>query len=263
MKLARDFRASAREALKNNWLIAVIAGAIASFLGGVSSGTGFSTSYTFGTGSSGDGSSADFDAFLENPSLETLFPGMDEAIFAAIITGVIIGLAIGLVVGIAFFILGSIVGAGYAKFNLELIDTHECDVNTVFSQFKNWKSAVVANLLRELYCFLWSLLCVIPGIIAGYTYAMVPYIICENPELSATEACNRSKELMRGNRWRLFCLEISFIGWSLLAGLTCGLGMFVLTPYMHAARADFYREISGTRPVPEITEELPIYTPAE
>ena len=120
---------------------------------------------------------------------------------------------------------------------------------------------VLANLLRSLYIFLWSLLCFIPGIIASYTYAMVPYILAENPELTPKEACERSKQLMDGNRLRLFCLTFSFIGWSFLCALTCGIGYIVLTPYIEAAVADFYREISDTRPIPEPDESIPVYIP--
>ena len=78
---------------------------------------------------------------------------------------------------------------------------------------------------------------------------MTPYILADNPDLSPSEALKMSKEMMRGNKWRLFCLGFSFIGWQLLCGLTLGIGYLWLNPYMAAAHADFYREISGTRPV--------------
>ena len=104
----------------------------------------------------------------------------------------------------------------------------------------------LANFLRGLYTFLWMLLLVIPGIIAAFNYAMVPYVLAENPELTASEALARSKALMRGNRWRLFCLGFSFIGWGLLAGLTLGIGNLFLVPYQQAATAAFYRDISTT-----------------
>lgn len=83
-------------------------------------------------------------------------------------------------------------------------------------------------------------------IIASYSYAMTEYILADHPELSASEAISRSKEMMEGNRWRLFCLEFSFIGWSILCAFTLGIGYLWLTPYKEAAKAAFYREISGT-----------------
>ena len=95
---------------------------------------------------------------------------------------------------------------------------------------------------------LWSILFIIPGIIATYNYALVPYIMAEDPETGAREAMNRSKALMYGNRWRLFCLHFSFIGWDLLSALSMGVGSLWLTPYKSAAFASFYREVSGTSP---------------
>ena len=72
------------------------------------------------------------------------------------------------------------------------------------------------------------------------------YILAEHPELTASEAIEQSKELMSGNRWRLFCLQFSFIGWRILSALTFGIGNLWLRPYEQAATAAFYREITGT-----------------
>jgi uncharacterized membrane protein len=85
--------------------------------------------------------------------------------------------------------------------------------------------------------------------------------MAENPEMSASEACAKSKEMMKGYKFDLFVLELSFIGWSLLCIFTCGIGFIVLRPYMEAATADFYREISGTRPVLATDDNTPIYIP--
>ena len=104
----------------------------------------------------------------------------------------------------------------------------------------------VARFLQSIYIILWSLLFIIPGIVASYSYAMTEYILAEDPELTATEAISRSKQMMYGNRWRLFCLEFSFIGWSILCSFTLGIGNLWLTPYKQAAIAAFYREVSGT-----------------
>ena len=94
--------------------------------------------------------------------------------------------------------------------------------------------------------FLQEVLFIIPGVIASYSYAMTDYILTENPELTAKEAIEKSKDMMEGNRWRLFCLEISFFGWVILSLLTLGIGSLWLTPYKEASMAAFYREVSGT-----------------
>ena len=75
---------------------------------------------------------------------------------------------------------------------------------------------------------------------------MTRYILAENPDMTAGEAIDLSKRLMKGKKWKLFCLRFSFIGWDILAGLTLGIGYLWLTPYKEAAEAAFYREISGT-----------------
>lgn len=109
-----------------------------------------------------------------------------------------------------------------------------------------WKTAAVAKLLQSVCVLLWSLLLIIPGIIATYSYAMTEFILSEHPDLTASEAIAQSKEMMSGNRWRLFCLHFSFIGWDILSSLTLGIGNLWLRPYKQAANAAFYREISDT-----------------
>ena len=73
------------------------------------------------------------------------------------------------------------------------------------------------------------------------------YILIDNPGLSANEARKRSMAMMRGNKWRLFCLDFSFIGWIVLCVLTFGILVFWVAPYQEAARAEFYQDlIKGT-----------------
>ena len=132
------------------------------------------------------------------------------------------------------------------RFNLELIDHNDAGFEHLFKYFPWWANAVCTRLLKGLYVFLWSLLLVIPGIVASYSYAMTEYILAEHPEMTASEAIAASKEMMSGNRWRLFCLHVSFIGWAILCAFTLGIGNLWLNPYKNAATAAFYREISGT-----------------
>ena len=93
------------------------------------------------------------------------------------------------------------------------------------------------------YIIGWALLFIIPGLIAAYRYQLTGYILAENPEMGANDAITRSKELMKGNKWRLFCLDFSFIGWDILSAFTLGIGDLWLTPYRSAAAAAFYREL--------------------
>ena len=92
---------------------------------------------------------------------------------------------------------------------------------------------------------LWSMLFVIPGIIKSFEYAMIPYILADDAEISSKEAFQKARELMKGNKWRLFKLDFSFIGWYALCFLTLGLGTFFLLPYLNAATAEFYVELKN------------------
>lgn len=118
-------------------------------------------------------------------------------------------------------------------------------VETLFTVYRdNFKNAFLIPLLVGLFTYLWTLLFVIPGIIMGYAYSMAIFVSKDHPELTPMEAIRKSKELMRGHKWDLFVLDLSFIGWILLCILTCGLGIFFLLPYVEMAHAEFYREIT-------------------
>ena len=148
--------------------------------------------------------------------------------------------------GAVYFVLGGIVSVGYAKFNLLLVDRLDGSFDNLFEYLVYWKTTALARLLKDIYILLWSLLFIIPGIIMSFSYAMTDYILAEHPEISASEALSWSKEMMEGNRFRLFCLQLSFIGWDILCLFTFGIGNLWLTPYKQAAIAAFYRDISGT-----------------
>ena len=117
-------------------------------------------------------------------------------------------------------------------------------VEALFAYLPNWKTTTLTRLWKGLYILLGTILLVIPGLIMGYTYAMTDYILAEHPDMAPGEVMKGSKAMMEGNRWRLFCLQFSFIGWMLLSSLTFGLGNLALRPYQEAAYAAFYREVS-------------------
>ncbi len=241
MKIAEDFRRIARECLTGKWLIAVAVGLVASILGGIgSNGPEFKVNI--------DGSNMSMNFNLAGQTIYSTGTngGLNSEVGAFIAGGLGFIIIAALFMAVIYFILGSFIGVGYAKFNLNLVDKKETAFETLFEYFSHWKTTTVARLLRALYVFLWSLLFVIPGIVAGFSYAMTDYILAENPELTATEAIEQSKSMMMGNRWRFFCLQFSFIGWDILATLAFGIGHLWLTPYKQAAYAAFYREVSGT-----------------
>ena len=239
MKYAADFRQIARDTLSGKWMIAVLVGLVAMLLGG--------------TGSDGPKVNLNIDASGANANFEfagqTIFStggGLNSDIGAFLVGSAIYITIAAIVMAVVYFVLGSIISVGYARFNLDLVDRGEPGFETLFSYFSYWKTTAIARLLQSVYVLLWSLLFIIPGVIATYSYAMTEFILAENPDLTASEAIARSKEMMSGNRWRLFCLHFSFIGWDILSSLTLGIGNLWLRPYKQADNAAFYREISGT-----------------
>ena len=110
----------------------------------------------------------------------------------------------------------------------------------------NYWHCVKTCFLRDLFVGLWSLLFVIPGVIKSYEYRMVPYLLAEHPEMSSSEVLARSKEMMDGNKWATFVLDLSFIGWALLGAITMGLVfIFWTSPYINATEAALYHRLSG------------------
>lgn len=240
MKYASDFRSIARDALKGRWGIAVLAGLIASVLGAIAS-NGPEVKFNFGD------NGANVNLMFANQQVYSSSEGWIPELNAFIVGGAIYLIIVALAMAVVFFVLGSVISLGYSRFNLDLVDRRkEPELGTLFGFFSHWKNAAIAKLLETVYVFLWSLLFVIPGIIASYSYAMTSYILAEHPEMAPSEAISRSKEMMDGNRWRLFCLQFSFIGWGFLSALTFGIGNLWLTPYKQAATAAFYRDVSGT-----------------
>ena len=115
-----------------------------------------------------------------------------------------------------------------------------------FSGFKvKYKRNIGTLLLVGIKTVLWTILFIIPGIIKYYEYAIIPYILADDPEISSKDAFKKAKEMMKGNKWRLFKLEISFFGWFILCVLTLGIGTLFLLPYVNAANAEFYVELKN------------------
>lgn len=239
MRLAEDFRSIARNALNGKWKIAVLVGLVATLLGAVED-MGPEVKINI------DASSADASFEFAGQTIFSTGGGLNSDIGTFLVGGFTYIMIAALIMGAVYFILGSIIKVGYAKFNLNLVDRLEGSFENLFAYFSDWKTTAAVRFLQSIYILLWSLLFIIPGIIASYSYAMTEYILAENPELSASEAISRSKQMMDGNKWRLFCLQFSFIGWSILCAFTLGIGNLWLTPYKQAATAAFYREVSGT-----------------
>ena len=103
------------------------------------------------------------------------------------------------------------------------------------------KTVRMTMLLKTIYLTLWSLLFIVPGVIKGYEYAMVPYLLLDHPEMSRQEIFAESKRMMMGNKWDAFVLDLSFIGWHLLGACTFGILTFLyVNPYQYYTEAELY-----------------------
>ena len=153
----------------------------------------------------------------------------------------IVGSAAG-VLSLVNLILGGVIQVGYADYLLKQHDREIHSTKDIFSKFDNFAQGFLQLLLRNIFTALWTLLFIIPGIVKSFAYAMTPFIMAENPDMSAKEAIKLSQEKMMGHKGELFWLGLTFFGWSLLATLTGGIGYIFLNPYMNAAYAAFYRD---------------------
>lgn len=145
-------------------------------------------------------------------------------------------------------LLSGVLMIGFASVTLSLLRTGTTRAEFLFDGFKaNLTNAIVASLLYNIFIALWSLLFVIPGIVKSYSYAMTFYILHDNPNLSANDAITESRRMMNGNKFRLFCLHLSFIGWILLSMLTFGILLLWVIPYMQVAQAAFYQSLKGNK----------------
>lgn len=123
------------------------------------------------------------------------------------------------------------------------IRNEQLKFETLFDGFKNYSSAFILQLLIMLFTFLWWLLLFFPAIIAALRYSMAFYILNDNPQMGAKAALEESKKMMVGNKGKLFCLYLSFIGWFLLCLCTFGIGFLWLAPYVQTSVAYFYQDL--------------------
>lgn len=218
MLYAEDFRENARNALRDKWGLAIGTGLVASLFG--------ANFY------SGDVLSRR----LNKRDIRIL--GQFRSFFTPLFSLLIL-------LFIIYLFFGGVIKLGYCRFNKNLINNTNPQFDDLFSKLDVFWKAFGMHLLIGIYTFLWTLLLIIPGIIASLSYAMAPYILEENPSMDINEAIEYSKDMMSGNKWRLFCLNFSFIGWVILSTFTLGIGYLWLNPYISAAHAAFYFDVSG------------------
>ncbi|MCH4056969.1 MAG: DUF975 family protein [Lactobacillaceae bacterium] len=178
--------------------------------------------------------------------------GSADSIFAAFSVFTLLGSASG-GGGLGGFIITLIV-TGILYTSLDWLRTQQKpdgalrNAFTVFSG-KYFLGTLLTYLLVQLFTFLWSLLFIIPGIIKQYAYSQALYVFkdaADAPDqnnISYFDCITKSRQLMVGHKWRLFVLQLSFLGWDILASLSFGIGNLWLTPYKNATYAAFYKDL--------------------
>lgn len=223
---AKTLRSRARGNLAENWGISIAVALVTSLLGGLLTGSSFLPKIT-----------KDITRWF--PFLEKYADFTNPGLHMGRVT---LSFRSG-ILGFTAFLIGGVLQLGYADFLLKQHDGKETSFRDLFSKFDYFGTGFAQHFLRSLYEILWSLLFIIPGIVKGYSYAMTPFILAEHPELTASRAIELSQQMMDGHKAELFFLDLSFIGWSLLAAMTLNLGNLVLNPYRNAAHAAFYRQL--------------------
>lgn len=134
---------------------------------------------------------------------------------------------------------------GYTESFLKISDGGDTHCKNLFSKFILIFKSTGMMIIMAIKITLWSLLLIVPGIIAGLNYSMAPFIMIEDGNVGANEAIEISKKMMKGYKGKLFLLELSFIGWGILSVLSLGIGFIWLTPYIMTAESRFYRTVSS------------------
>ena len=197
---------------------------------------------------------------LKNRAKESLKGKYGEAIKLLLITFAI-SFATGFVIGflnldediaelissIVSLAVAGLLGFGTVSFFLKISRNETVTYKELFSKINMCFSYLAISLLVGLFTALWSLLLIIPGIIAAINYSLVYFVKLDNPELGALEVLRKSKEMMNGHKWDFFVLILSFLGWAILGIFTLGILYLWLVPYMQVTYANFYNSLKETK----------------
>ena len=229
----QELKEKGRTAFRDNYWRCVVAGVVVLILTG-------------GSAATARGDSSDWAAWQDQ--LGYLTAQSRTSVFTML--GLLMGiLGLSLLMGLALRIfLCNPMKVGASRFFLcnsrEPASLHE--LGYAFSG--RYGKVVTTVFLTDLFTFLWSLLLLIPGIVKSYAYLMVPYILADDSDMDPMEAIGLSEQMMQGQKWNAFVLELSFLGWHILSSFTLGiLEIFYVRPYVEATRAELYRKLKQSQ----------------
>ena len=144
----------------------------------------------------------------------------------------------GILLVIAISVMSVMMIAGFSIYCMNICQFRKAGFGNLFDGFAIFFKVLGLYILMIIFIWLWSILLIIPGIIAAYRYRMALYIMIDNPQLSALECIKASKQMMNGRKGELFVLDLSFLGWYLLALFP--LVTIWVTPYTSVTEVNFY-----------------------
>lgn len=270
----KELKERAKEALKRNYWKIVLVSLIGMLIGGGLGSSGISGGGSDIRDMASDNVKGHFteyenddvdwegaEAVLDDIQMDIRPQDIVAVAFTVIV--VLIVAAIVLAVGIALdVLLLNPVQVGINRFMVKSLDDTARIAEVGYTFDHNYKNGVKVMFFKDLYVVLWSLLFVIPGIYKAYQYRMVPYILGENPDMTYQEVLQRSKDMMDGQKWDAFVLDLSFILWHMLGGITCGLAeIFYVAPYVNLTDAALYsrlsrKDLEDAQPVPTTMMQL-------
>ena len=176
------------------------------------------------------------------------------ALLIILVDGLLVGALSAIGAGILGILISGPLSYGLIAVFLRITrnEDEKANIEHLFDGFKEkFGESFVTSLLVFIFTFLWSLLLIIPGIIKSYAYSASMYLVRER-NLEGTDAITESRKLMNGNKWRLFCLDLSFIGWYILGMICFGVGVLWVETYHTAARTHFFEDILNNQNVVDV-----------
>lgn len=170
----------------------------------------------------------------------------------AVVTFLLYGLLVGIGQGMAdrypfsvliTLIIGGPFTLGISIFSLAIARNKEARLEQLFDGFKNFGNSLAAYLLIMVFTILWTLLLIIPGIIAALSYSMTYFIMVDDPSIEPMDAIDKSKAMMNGYKWKYFGMNLMFFGLVVLSLFTLGIALLWVIPYIGVSAAKFYEDI--------------------
>lgn len=222
-----ELKTRAKTVLKSSYWKAFLVSLIIAVVGGNSSGSP-NFNWNFGGGKS--------------HNLSNSIGNINGSMLPIIVGGIIIAAIIVCMLVFAFRVfLGYPLEVGGRRYFVRAAQ-NEVNMNHIGFAFEKGKyiDIIKAMLWRALFNFLWFLLFFIPGIVKAYAYSMVPYILADNPNIGYKRALQLSKQMTSGQKFKLFVLDLSFLGWLILGALALLVGVLFVMPYVNATKAELY-----------------------